>query len=542
METTKPYVIYARKSTESDEKQIQSIDDQIKFCKNKAKIYWVEILALFTDEKSAKAPRQRTWFTEMFKLIEEGKVGGIISWKLDRITRNPVDTWSIQYALQMWLIDKIITNDRDYLPWDSWLIFSVETGMANQFILDLSKNTKRGMRWKAERGGLWGPAPHWYRNNRFDRSVEIDTDRFEMIKNMWKLLIQEKLSLSRIADIVNEEWGFRTIQKKKIGGKKLSVSSLYNIFTNPFYTGSIRFKGEIMKWAHTPMITMEEFEEAQRILWRNTQAERPKTLEFAYTWCMKCGECGCAITAEMKKKVTVIEKKTLYFTYYHCTHTKDGPNFKCWQRAFINEKYIESQIIDILSTIEIHPDFVIWAKWVLYRLHGDEISRQEQSLRNLDNEIEKMHKKLWKLLPLLIEEVITNEEYKKNKQAIEKELIILEEKRKNSNTSSVNWIEKMENTLDFISTARRDFIEGDIQNKKRIFRAIGSNLILKNGEITVEMNSWFKPFTKVVAEQKSPLNRLEPVEKSINLREIDALDVEYSRWLPEWDSNLRPTG
>ena len=186
-----------------------------------------------------------------------------------------------------------------------------------------------------------------------------------------------------------------------------------------------------MKWAHTPMLTMEEFEEAQQILGRNTQAERPKEHELSYTWCMKCGECGCAITAEKKTRITVREKRVLEFTYYHCTHTKDNRDFKCSQRAFINEKYIEAQIIEILWSIEIYPDFVIWAKWVLYRLHGNEIIRQEQALKNLDGEIELLHKKLGKLLALLIYEVFSNDEYRQNKQIIEREIVILEEKRKN---------------------------------------------------------------------------------------------------------------
>lgn len=59
---------------------------------------------------------------------------------------------------------------------------------------------------------------------------------------MWDLLLKEKYSLSKIADIANNEWGFRTIQKKKMGGKKLGISSLYHIFGNIFYTGSIEFK------------------------------------------------------------------------------------------------------------------------------------------------------------------------------------------------------------------------------------------------------------------------------------------------------------
>lgn len=57
--TNNIFVLYARKSTETEEKQIQSIDDQIKFCKDKAKAFGIEIIATFTDEKSAKAPYVR---------------------------------------------------------------------------------------------------------------------------------------------------------------------------------------------------------------------------------------------------------------------------------------------------------------------------------------------------------------------------------------------------------------------------------------------------------------------------------------------------
>jgi hypothetical protein len=45
--------------------------------------------------------------------------------------------------LQNSTIEKIITNDREYNRGDSGLIFSVETGMSNQFLLDLKKNVKR---------------------------------------------------------------------------------------------------------------------------------------------------------------------------------------------------------------------------------------------------------------------------------------------------------------------------------------------------------------------------------------------------------------
>ncbi len=92
MNNNNKFILYARKSEESDERQVQSNEDQINFCKNKAKAMGLEIVATFTDEKSAKAPFVRTGFTSMMKMILEEELGGIICWKLDRLTRNPVDT------------------------------------------------------------------------------------------------------------------------------------------------------------------------------------------------------------------------------------------------------------------------------------------------------------------------------------------------------------------------------------------------------------------------------------------------------------------
>ncbi len=141
--TNTRFVLYARKSSESEDRQIQSIDDQINYWKKRAKEESIEIVKIYTEEKSAKTPYVRKIFQEMCEEISKGNIDGILCWKLDRLSRNPVDTGAIQYMLQKEMIQRIITSDRIYYPEDSGLIFSVETGMANQYILDLSKNVKR---------------------------------------------------------------------------------------------------------------------------------------------------------------------------------------------------------------------------------------------------------------------------------------------------------------------------------------------------------------------------------------------------------------
>ncbi len=50
------YCLYARKSSEADDKQVQSIEDQLAYCRKKIDPAEGKIIATFTEEKSAKKP------------------------------------------------------------------------------------------------------------------------------------------------------------------------------------------------------------------------------------------------------------------------------------------------------------------------------------------------------------------------------------------------------------------------------------------------------------------------------------------------------
>jgi DNA invertase Pin-like site-specific DNA recombinase len=119
------YIIYARKSSESEDRQVQSIDDQINFLKKLAKDENLEIVKIFFESKSAKTPGRKV-FEEMLAFIQNKKASGILCWKLDRLARNPLDGGRIQWLLQERVIEEIKTSDRNYLPDDNALISSEE--------------------------------------------------------------------------------------------------------------------------------------------------------------------------------------------------------------------------------------------------------------------------------------------------------------------------------------------------------------------------------------------------------------------------------
>src|SRR3989344_5277859 len=235
------YFLYARKSSESEDRQVQSIDDQVNRLKKFASDFNLDIKKTYTEAKSAKKPNNRPLFDEVIQRIENGEADGILCWQINRLSRNPIDSGKLSWLLQKGVLKSIQTIDRQYLPDDNVLLFNVESGMANQFIIDLRKNTKRGVEGKLQRGWLPSRAPLGYLNDKIAKVITKDSERFSIVRKMWDLMLTGSYTPPKILEIANNEWGLRTIKYKREGGKELSLSGIYRMFTNIFYTGIVEW-------------------------------------------------------------------------------------------------------------------------------------------------------------------------------------------------------------------------------------------------------------------------------------------------------------
>ncbi len=84
------YVLYARKSSRSDERQAMSIDGQLMEMKQKLKKK-INIVEIITESHSAKETGQRPQFNNLLDNIFKGKYNAIITWAPDRLSRNAGD-------------------------------------------------------------------------------------------------------------------------------------------------------------------------------------------------------------------------------------------------------------------------------------------------------------------------------------------------------------------------------------------------------------------------------------------------------------------
>jgi DNA invertase Pin-like site-specific DNA recombinase len=530
------YLLYARKSTESEDKQIASIDSQITELKKIAERDGLQIIDILSESQSAKAPG-RPIFNKMMERIFAGEAQGILCWKLDRLARNPVDGGNIQWTLQKSIIKHIQTFERSYYPSDNVLMMSVEFGMANQFIRDLSISTQRGLRTKAERGWYPTNATLGYICNPLKRKGEkeilIDPERFELVRKMFDLMLTGIHTPPAIMKIANEEWGLRT----KLG-RKVARSTIYRIFSDPFYYGVYEYpknSGNWYKGLHQPMITQEEYDKTQIILGKKGKP-RPQVHAFAYTGLIRCGECGAMITAENKVKRQK-NGNIHHYTYYHCTK-RVTPN--CSQKT-IRQEELEKQIIDILGGIELPPEFCQWALDVLRLENQRESEDRNKILANLQKQYNACIQKIDNLIDMMASGLISEDEFLRRKTEASQEKMRFQELLNDADSRVDSWLDKTETLFDFATSAKEKFKNGSVDDKRVILASLGSNLLLKDGKLSVSLEKPLELLRSASTDVRNILTMLEPLKNRMNKEKfVEQLSQNKGilRWLDQVRTSL----
>ena len=286
-------VIYARKSSEGEDKQVLSIESQISELALYASRTNLSIEKVFSESRSARLPG-RPVFEEMMYLLQHKKAEAILCWKLDRLARNPIDGGRLIWALEKGEVKEIHTPHHAFKNTsDDKFWMQLEFGMAKKYVNGLSENVKRGFKRKLADGWFPNQAPFGYLNDRNHpqgrRQIIPDPRLFAQIRSLWELLLTDRYSVNQIFEITQTRLDFP---------KKLSRLELYRMFHNPFYSGRFLYNQVLHEGKHQAMITPQEYERAQKILAKGRIQRKPGKKYFVYSGLLRCGECGAAITAE----------------------------------------------------------------------------------------------------------------------------------------------------------------------------------------------------------------------------------------------------
>ncbi len=343
------YVLYARKSTESEERQILSIESQVKEMLQLAEKEGLEVVDIRRESHSAKDSGQRPVFREILEDIRRERFNGILTWAPDRLSRNAGDLGSLVDLMDQKLLLNIRTFGQQFQnsPNEKFLLMILcsQAKLEND---NKSINVKRGLRTRCEMGLRPGQPPVGYLNERhMDRKCQaiIDPERGPIIKKMFEKVAYEKWSGRKIYNWLKFEINFKSVT----GNKGLTLSNIYMILDNPFYYGVFEYpvkSGNFYTGKHTPLITKELFDQVQAQV--KSQVIKSESKEFAFTKLMVCGLCGSGITADEKFK-TQKNGNVHRYVYYGCCKSKDR-NCKC---EYINEIDLIRQFEELLEKIDV---------------------------------------------------------------------------------------------------------------------------------------------------------------------------------------------
>ncbi len=142
-------------------------------------------------------------------------------------------------------------------------------GFSKYYVDSLSENIKRGNRSKAERG--WRPSrpPIGYLHDPMTKTICPDPHRFDLVRQMFRLMLSGAHTPRSVHRIAKKEWGLRTVVRKTQGGALVHLSSVNAILRNPFYAGVFKWDGHLVAGRHEPMLTLHEFERVQRVFRRS---------------------------------------------------------------------------------------------------------------------------------------------------------------------------------------------------------------------------------------------------------------------------------
>ena len=467
------YFIYARKSTDDDDRQILSIEAQLVELRALAKRENLSVCKELVEAKTAKEPG-RPLFNDMILDIERGTAEGILAWHPDRLARNSVDGGKIIYLLDRGVIKdlKFPTYRLDNNAQGKFML-SIAFGQSKYYIDALSENIRRGIRLKLSKG-IWPQwAPIGYLNDRKTRTIILDEGKAPFIKRVFELYSTGKYTIEEIRSKINP------LGMAGRKNKPLSISQYQTMLKNPLYYGVFRYKDEMYEGTHEPIITKKLFDKCQEVMRMRGKHKEKQTTKFVFRGLMRCGECGRMITAELQKG----------HVYYRCTKRLTNCNQK-----YVREEELAAQIKSFIQKVSLCDD---WTKKILEQLEKDRNGCVQSSLpqqQNLQDKISEVDNKISKLIDIYLADTITLEEYQQKKEIFINEKRGLQESLNDFAAGANNWFEPAREFVTSLNSAHCAMNEGNLESQKEFLEKIGSNFILKERRLVFSSGSPYRGF------------------------------------------------
>lgn len=458
----KKAVLYARVSSDRQEKEGFSIPAQIKLLHEYAKKNNISIVKEFVESETAKKAGRKQ-FNEMIHFLKKNSTCRIILVeKTDRLYRNLKDYVTLDEfdGLEIHFAKEGTTLSSSSRSQDKFM-HGIRVLMAKNYIDNLSEEIRKGLKEKCEQGFCPTRAPIGYKNVKHAsgrRTIELDETDAPFVKMIFEQYLIGNYTYKSLADYITNA-GFRP--RNKI----CTYKTIENILHQEFYTGNFIFKGQkYYNGQHARIITPEMFLQVQEKL-RKKNGQRPRVHDFAYLGFIKCKHCGRFLTAEIQRG----SHNSGEYIYYKCNSCK---------KMYIREDRFETAFKEnILDNLKFTDNEIKSVLDITKELFQSETIFSELSTDKIHSRIKLLKNRISQLYTDKLDGMIDDDLYLTKKEEWQHELDVLLVKYEKINQASENFLVNLENLSNLCKDASSLFLKSNSKERRKLMNLILSNPI-----------------------------------------------------------------
>ena len=517
----KKAIIYCRVSSKEQEETGYSLPAQEKLLKEYSQRKGFDIAKVFSVAESASGAKQRKVFSEMITYLNKNKIPNLLCEKVDRLSRNLKEAviandWveedperQIHFVKQNLVVHKNAKSDEKF-RWD------IEIILAKKYISNLSEEVKKGQKEKIAQGWLPTKPPLGYKTigEKGHKTHVVDNEKALYIRKMFELYSTGNYSTPALTELMYKD-GLRNRNGKKVG-----KSRLYDMLSDPFYCGKMKWNEQVFPAKHEPLITKDLFYLVQEKMNRKFKIPQYQKHLPVFKAKMDCNECGGTITWENQKG----------HWYGHCNHYKS-----CNQKKWMRQEAVEDILFPLFDNVapKTNKVLMILGK-ALKESHSGEIEYHTTSVNEINKRIETSQRRLEAIYEDKIDLKISPEFYNRKFNEYTKDKEEATELLKKINEGNTKYYEAGFAIHELASKASKIYksTKATTEDKRLLLSKIFSNLHLNSNEIKPDYTLAFEFLKKWIPILNSTF---EPEENVDSKRQKSTFVLSHPTLLRTWD-------
>lgn len=501
------YLVYCRKSTDREDRQVLGTDAQRRLLLEHAAGRGLAVVDVYVENQTAYKTG-RPLFAAMLGRLERGEADGVLTYHLTRLARNSFDGGRLIYMMDEGAVREIATPDKAYTNTaDDKFMMQLHFAMAKKSSDDTSQFVRRDVVSKLLKGEYPGMVPPGYLNVNRDGHItrrRDDPDKYRRLLALGRPLRREEVDPvdgPLVARLFEEAArGTRSLAAlaafahrlglRAAGGGRLGKTAVWHLLTNPYYHGAIRYGGRLYteNVRHDPLVSKALFDRVQEAVGRRRKGAYRRH-RYAFGGCvLACGDCGCPVTAERQKG----------HVYYHCTKTRGA----CPRTAWTREEVVAGEFARVLSGLRLPPAYLDYALARLRQCHATQAGFAAARRHKLQSHLNAGHARLDRLLQLKISpsnatgELLSDTEYLAQKRRIQDELDAVQRQLAADGQDARTWVADCERFFAFTQGLVAAFETAGAEDKQAALLLVCSKLTLRDHAVAAEFR---EPFASLAA-------------------------------------------